>query len=160
MIIKLLKVFNLTKSFVSHDADAGGQIQASHPSPHRDRISLLQVGQDERVGKAGGFASENQEITTLEIHLGIKPVDPRTEKMETAMDESAAQSIEIRPALDGNRIPVIQAGSFEEAAFQTEAERFHQVQAAAGGGTKAGHVTGVGRDARFHQDDMQWCFLI
>ena len=56
-------------------------------------------------------------------------------------------------------MPIIQTGPLHGPVTDVEAQRAHQMQAAAGGGTGPGDVAGVHGDLRFHKNDIQHGFL-
>ena len=56
---------------------------------------------------------------------------------------------------DVQKMPIIQARALQLAVVDAKTQRLHQVQARAGGGTGAGNVSGVLRDLRLHQYNVQ-----
>ena len=63
----------------------------------------------------------------------------------------------IEAGVDGELklVPVIQPGPLERAIVDGESKRLDEVEGATGRGAQARDVAGVGRDLRFHEDDVK-----
>src|ERR1700681_810376 len=56
---------------------------------------------------------------------------------------------------DGERVPIVEPGTFELAVVDPKPERLDQVERAAGGGAQPRHVAGVGRDLGLDEEHVQ-----
>jgi hypothetical protein len=68
---------------------------------------------------------------------------------------SGEQRLEIQVPPEGNQGPIIQAGTAKVLVIKEKSQRFHQVQAAPGGGTETGDVPCVLRDLRLVEDNVE-----
>ena len=59
----------------------------------------------------------------------------------------------VRVPEDACKLVIVKAGAFERSVFPAKSEWFHQMQFAAGIGTQADDVPGVGRNLGLEQDD-------
>jgi hypothetical protein len=63
----------------------------------------------------------------------------------------------IKAGVDGDLklVPVIQPGALERAIVDGESKRFYEVERASGRSAQPRDVSGIGRDLRFHEDDVK-----
>jgi hypothetical protein len=64
--------------------------------------------------------------------------------------------IEVGVDRDLDLVPIIQAGALERTIVDGESKRLDEMERASGRGAKARDVARVGRNLRFHEDDVKW----
>jgi hypothetical protein len=116
---------------------------------------MFGVRAQERFGEAFRFATKDEKIGGTEFCIGIGTLHLGSQKVEGRGGISCAQGFPILPAVPGDMLPIVHSGSFHSSVVEPEAEGFDQVENRTCGGAEARDGAGVGRDFRFHQDDLE-----
>lgn len=106
-------------------------------------------------GEAVGFGAEEQGVAEPEPDVGVVRDGARGERENPGLRKGCETGIEILVHRDLRQIVVVQPGPAQVFFAQVEAEWFNQMQVSAGSGAHPDRVTGVRRDHRIIEDDVQ-----
>ena len=115
------------------------------------------LGQGRR--QAGRFATENQNIARLISHIEITPLAELAEEIRLAATQTLHQRSPIVDHLPLEVLPVVQASPAEIVIVDPEAERTHEPQLGAGRHAGAADRTGIVRNLRLVQNNVQQRFV-
>ena len=123
-----------------------------HRARHRDRQSEIRF-REHMLRQSAGFPSEQQPIVgaVADVVIGLAGMAAQCQQAPATGSLFSSEGLPVGMAVQMHPGPVIQAGSFQRAVTDLEAERFDQMQFRAGGCAAAGHIAGVGRDLRLEQ---------
>jgi hypothetical protein len=143
--------------------DRVAQVQAALAGAHRQAQALRRCERlAQRCRQARGFAAEDQPVAALPRDIGERALGARGE---------GEASRRVRPGAADERLPrrvpsharvlvIVQPGALQLLVVHREAERFDQVQRAAGVGGQPDHVAGVRRDLGVDEDDVEHRLLM
>ena len=146
----------LAPGFVDHHGHGIGQIEAAARRAHGDLQQLLgrQAVANLR-GQATTFRAKEEYVTGQIVHFGIAVASLGGERQNPAAADSCDTVDQAVMAFQCRVFVIVQPGAAQALVIQLETQWLDQVQLAAGVGTQADDVAGIGRDFRLEQHDMK-----
>ncbi len=134
------------------------KVQAALARPHRQAQALREgkaLAQLRR--QAARLGAEHEPVAGLQGQRVHQPAALRGERKHALGRRRAGvqQGLPVGMAAHVGPLVVVQPGAAHQAVFHRKPQRLHQVQGAAGVGSQADHVAGVGRNLGFDQDDVE-----
>ena len=146
----------LPYGLIENNASGHGQIQTSDIRiGHRDSIASLRVFVQKKFRQPLCFFAKDQEVSWVETGLGVGSTGFFAEQEQTFQGLTVDKGCKAWPMDNRDVLPVIKSSPFQVAIIGAETQGVNQVQGGVGGSAQAGDTAGVGRNFRFHQDDMK-----
>lgn len=149
---------DLAEGFVGDDGDGAGEVEgADGGGMDGDTEAGVWVCVEDGLWDSAGFRAEDEGIAW---EVGDAGVEARGGGgIEPAAGGGGGQcgfaggprGVEV----EGDGVPVIEAGAAEVAVIEGEAEGLDEVEVGSGGGAEAGDVAGIGGNFGIKEDDME-----
>ena len=145
----------LPQGLIGEDRHRVGQVQAPGVRPHGDAYAPVVPPLSQLLGQSGGLLAEHEPAALPEPGLGVVPwgLGGRQPQVRAGVDGKEV----VQAVVDAqvHHAPVVQPRPADGLLADVEAQRLHQMEAAAGGGAGAGNVAGILRDLRLNQHNIQ-----
>ena len=158
-VVQKLRKVPLAQHFIHAHGHAVGKVQAAAGVAHGHSDAVLLIGGKQGFGQAGILASEHEVCTVRVAHIGValRCLGGKIVIGAAVFGKELVQTVVIA---DVEVVPVIQTCMIELFIIDGKAHGAYQIQPTGSAGTGAGHIAGVLRDARLHQNDVQgWLFV-
>lgn len=117
----ILTRIGLPDRFVKNYRDAVGKVEAAHVAVrHGNGQTRISVHFQQFLRQASGFRSEYEEITVIELPIGIFSVGLGSEIHKSGVREFSVEILEIDMAMKPDLFPIIEAGTFQRTVIHSK----------------------------------------
>jgi hypothetical protein len=150
---RIVKI-ELSQSFVQNYPDRGGEVERANSFVgHRDSQTSIPVRDQQILGQAARFSSEDQAVVRLISPISVDAFGFCREVEKAAIRQGVIESFDVAVVMNLDIVPVIESSAADGFSVGAEAEFSDQVQRREGRAAEAGDVAGIRRDFRLDQRD-------
>lgn len=155
-----IRIIPLPQYFVDADCHRIREVQAARVRivQHGNADAVIRVLKEQFFRQSGGLLAKHQ-ITAVrigDVGMHMPRLCRKIVEIAAVLPEKIGKTIVIG---DVQKMPVIQARALELPVVDFKPHRPDQVKPGAGGRAGAGDISGVLRDFRFHQYNVECCHV-